>query len=238
MEVTGPQSKFTNNYSVNDQGICYFNGTLYLPRVGRVMKIDLNNGNQYSRFTGTLVPMDSPRKDGSKDVATFARTVNCITDKDGFVYVTDANTNNPHYVRKIDPLGNVVTFLNSTIPPYSLGIDRDSKLLVVDYWGNSLVRRIDGTSYSVIRSDLSYPMSVAADLLGNLFYVQNGNALYWISSSNIKRTLAGQQNIAGYAGGLGTSARFSGPVTIVFDSKGRLFLTDSKNNAIRMITWS
>jgi hypothetical protein len=218
--------------------MCYFNGTLFLPRGGQVMKLDLKNGNQYSRFTGTQVPSNSLRTDGSKDVATFADARSCITDSKGFVYVTDINTSPPHFVRKVDPFGNVTTFLNSNLKPISLGFDINSNLLIVDDFANTIAKRVDGTSYTVIRNDLSTPLSVVADLLGNLFHIDAyANSLNWITG-NIIHSLAGKRDPnGGYVDGLGTTARFSFPTSLAFDSKGRLFITDFDNQAIRMVTW-
>jgi hypothetical protein len=91
----------------------------------------------------------------------------------------------------------------------------------------------------VVKSELDAPSSVLADSLGNLFYVQRDtHTLHWISSSNISQTLAGSYKKFGSANCLGKNASFYNPTTAVFESKGRLFVADSGNKAIRMVTWT
>jgi hypothetical protein len=142
-------------------------------------------------------------------------------------------------VRKIDPLGNVETFLNSTLYTAAFGFDINSKLLILDRTIDTIARRLDRNSFSVVKSGFYTAKSIAADLLGNIFFVQIfTHTLHWIDSGNNKRQIAGVYETPGYIDGVGSNARFSLPIAMVFDSKGRLLIADQNNNAIRMVTWS
>jgi sugar lactone lactonase YvrE len=106
----------------------------------------------------------------------------------------------------------------------------------------------DGTGTNAL---FSFPSGVAVDDSGNLYVTDSynsvirritavvaGRATNWVVT-----TLAGQVQIGpggypvgGYADGTGTNALFNWPVGIAVDGGGRIFVTDSQNNVVRMVT--
>lgn len=206
----------------------------------QVHRIDLRNGNTPSRFTGS-VNSSTTIITGDPDIATFNKAINCVADRNGSIYVTDF-WSNTGYVRHLSKNGNVSTFLTDTDiqPIIGLGFDNSEKLLVTSWQGSGVFRRLDSTN--IIRVDIfDSPTSVVSDLFGNLFVVEGGNtqALYWIDTNSVKRLLVkNRPSKFGLQNGNATMALFNVPKMSVFDSKGRLYVTDQRNGAVRMITWN
>lgn len=111
-------------------------------------------------------------------------------------------------------------------------------MLIADARDGNLLRRVNETTTTKILGFES-PSSVVSDSFGNLFIVDSSDdCVFWLDASGTLRTMAARPANAGFVNGIGLEARFSLPRMIVFDSKGRLFLTDQANKAIRMITWT
>jgi len=85
-----------------------------------------------------------------------------------------------------------------------------------------------------------YPYGVAMDTNGNVYVVDNGNQtirkLTPVGTSWVVTTLAGRAGSIGSADGTNSDARFNGSVSLVVDTLGNVYVADSTNNAIRMIT--
>jgi len=90
---------------------------------------------------------------------------------------------------------------------------------------------------------LSSPSGVFLDALGNIFIADTGNNVIrevTISNHNIK-TFAGSHTLgAGFAGdgGLATSAQLNGPLAVVVDPSGNVFIADTANNVIREVVFA
>jgi hypothetical protein len=90
---------------------------------------------------------------------------------------------------------------------------------------------------------LSSPTGVSLDALGNIFIADTGNNVIrevTISNHNIK-TVAGNHALgAGFSGdgALATSAQLNGPLAVIVDPSGNLFIADTANQVIREVTVS
>ena len=79
------------------------------------------------------------------------------------------------------------------------------------------------------------PRAIAIAPSGNLYVSDTGNnRIRKITPSGDVSTVAGSSN--GYLDGTGTAAKFSGPLGIVSDSSGNLYVADTNNHKIRIIT--
>jgi len=102
---------------------------------------------------------------------------------------------------------------------------------VVTFAGNGSSGSANGTG---INSSFSALHAVATDLVGNVYLTDN-NLIRKITPSGTVSTLAGSIS-AGSADGQGAAARFNQPMGITVDASGNIYVADTKNNTIRMVT--
>jgi len=86
-------------------------------------------------------------------------------------------------------------------------------------------------------SPMVAPYGLALDESGNLYVADSGANVIWkiTNDSKIARFAGSPNNEYGSANGKGTAARFDSPLNLVIRS-GTLYLTDSLNNIIRVIS--
>lgn len=78
-------------------------------------------------------------------------------------------------------------------------------------------------------------LGLAVDKQNAVYMADAGNNCIRKVAAGVVSTFAGNGQ-PGYIDGQGTQARFNGPSALAFDSKGNLFVADSKNHRIRKIT--
>ncbi len=150
---------------------------------------------------------------GTGATAAFDGPTGVATDGAGNVYVADAVNNT---IRKITSAGVVSTLAGTA------GIKGSA----------------DGTGAT---ASFNYPNGVAVDGSGNVYVADSGNfTIRKITSAGVVTTLAGSAGASGNANGTGSAASFnfggkylSG---IAVDGNGNVYLADSNNYAVRMIT--
>ena len=144
--------------------------------------------------------------DGLGISARFNYTQDVAMDNAGNIYVTDYLN---HRIRKIDSSGDVTTLAGDGTKGFADG---------------------QGTS-----AKFNMPVSITLDKVGNIYVSDYGNhCIRKIDSSGNVTTLAGN-GTAGFADGIGTSAKFDLPCGVAVDNAGNVYVSDTKNHRIRKI---
>lgn len=148
--------------------------------------------------------------DGPGTVARFRQIRGLAVDSSGNVFVADSSN---HVIRKITPDGTVSTYAG-----------------VLGAGGG----HVDGSG-NVVR--FNGPMGVVVDGGGNLFVSDSDNSIRKITTAGVVSTVAGLGNgTFGDLGGQGSSAQFNAPWGLTLDNLGNLYVADTNNNSLRMIT--
>jgi sugar lactone lactonase YvrE len=127
--------------------------------------------------------------------------------KDGTIYVADAGESNR--IRKISPDGNVTTLVGGS-----------------EGFG-------DGVGQSAL---FNTPSALALGPDGNLFVADTGNnRIRKITPEGQVTTVAGD-GTAGYVDGPAAKAQFNGPIGLAVSEGGDIYVADTYNDVIRMIT--
>lgn len=147
--------------------------------------------------------------DGQGVAARFNEPFGMATDAAGNVYVGDLYNQT---IRKITPTGSVSTLAG-----------------MAGQGGST-----DGTGSGAL---FQGPAGLAIDAVGNVYVADSGNyTIRKITPAGVVSTLAGMAGQIGSADGAGSAARFNFPYGISIDSAGNLYVADTSNQTIRMIT--
>jgi hypothetical protein len=149
--------------------------------------------------------------DGTGAAARFYWPTNVASDGAGNLYVADTNNS---IIRQIVVATGAVTTLAGGAP--------------------------DGSGVDGIGTAAGFyePYGIAADGAGNVYVGDGGRAIRKIVVATREvTTLAGSLKdvYPGYADGTGAAARFSGPVGMVTDGAGNLYVADANNQCIRKV---
>jgi sugar lactone lactonase YvrE len=136
--------------------------------------------------------------------------------------------------------------------PGGIATDAAGNVFVADT-GNNTIRMITsagvvstlaGTAGSYGSADASGPLAsfkspggVATDAAGNVYVADTVNStIRKITPAGAVSTLAGAPGVLGSADGQGSLASFRNPLGVAVDGAGNVYVADTGNNTIRMIT--
>src|SRR5437899_1588714 len=141
--------------------------------------------------------------------AGFLQPEGIATDSAGNVYVADTWND---MIRKITPAGVVSTIAGSA--------------------------RVDGSKDgSGAAARFFNPIGIAIDSAGNLLVADAANStIRKIDPSGAVSTLAGLAGVTGSADGSGAAARFKSPEGLAIDGAGNVYVADTSNGTIRVIS--
>jgi uncharacterized protein (TIGR03437 family) len=239
-------------------------GNVYIADTGNYrVRVVGTNGN-ISTFAGNGSP-GYGGDGGSPTSATFYLPTAVTTDKSGAVYIADyqagvvrkvsggtittfagnggtgysgdggpataAQLDGPAAIA-FDPAGNL--YITQLIDSRVRKVATNGRISTVAGTG---ANGYTGEGYPALMSQLSAPGGVAADAYGNVFISVAGNRLMQLSPDGNLTTLAGN-GLPGYSGdgGPSTGSQLNVPAGIFLDSSGKLYIADSANNAVRMLS--
>jgi len=234
-------------------------GNLYVADDGNYLIRAITSGGLVSTLAGSGAAGSS---DGNGATASFLGPVGVTIDLAGNIYVADLKNN---LIRKITPPNQVSTLAGSTGVfgsangtgtaasfnyPSGVAVDAAGNVYVADP-GNNLIRKVtpDGTVSTMagsgiggannatgLQATFNSPEDVAVDKDGNVYVADDfNNMIRKITPAGVVSTFAGS-TIAGKADGQGTAASFNRPTGIAIDAAGNLYVGDTGNNTVRMIT--
>jgi sugar lactone lactonase YvrE len=223
---------------------------------------NMTPGGTVTTFAGTAGVSGST--DGTGSSARFNSPYCGVVDSSGNLYLTDEDNDTIRKVTPggvVTTLAGLAGSSGSTdgtgsaarfYLPSGITIDSNGNLYVADL-GNDTIRKV--TLAGVVTTIAGSPgVSGAIDGTGSAarFYepdgltVDAGNNLYVTDFENdtirkitpgaVVTTIAGSARASGSTDGTGSAARFYLPNLVAIDGQGNLYVTDSGNNTIRMIT--
>lgn len=145
--------------------------------------------------------------DGTAAAATFRNLAGVAVAPSGIVYLADADA---HTIRRVDTAGTVSTFAGMA------GVSGST----------------DGSGTAALFNLLG---GLATDAAGNV-YVADTNQIRKITPGGVVTTLAGSAANTGFADGAGAAARFAGPSGVAVDAVGTVYVADTGNHAIRIVS--
>ena len=146
--------------------------------------------------------------DGPGATATFNAPIGVAVDSAGNVYVADQEN---RLIRKVTVAGVVSSFAGT---------------LLTSGW-------IEGTGSSAQFSEMS-GLAIGAD--GNIYVADTYNhVIRMVTPAGVVTTVAGS-GAGGFADGAALTAQFNFPRAVAVDPAGNLYVADSDNNRIRIVT--
>lgn len=226
---------------------CDILGTIYVADRNnlRVRRIDPVTGDVTTLAgSGQAGSTDSP--DGL--TAQFTELKGIAVAPSGDIYVSDGVK-----IRRISPSGAVTTLAGSTAgdvdsqigtqaqfrDPRGLAVDSLGNIYVADFGANKVKMVSPSGQVSTIQNlwaILKNPNDVAVDQAGNIYVIDSGNSrLRRITPDGVVNTIAGSGE-PGFADGLGIDAQFRRPMGLCLDLAGNVYIADTDNYRIRMVT--
>ena len=213
-----------------------------------------------STFAGT--PGQPGSADGTGAAARFSTPRGIAVDSAGNVYVSDTGNDT---IREITPTGSVTTLAGTAgvagmadgtgaaaefSGPQGIATDGSGNVYVADSFNNRIREIAPGgvvttlagqtacgtTDGAASSAEFCRPFGIASDSAGNVYVADSENDTIRKISAGTVSTLAGTAGQAGSTDGTGTGATFSLPSGLALDASGNIYVADTGNATVRMIT--
>jgi sugar lactone lactonase YvrE len=248
LDATGTAARFKS-----PGGLAIRSGTVYVADTGNnvIRAIEISTGKVTTLAGNANAPSSDAAADGAGAGARLKSPAGLAIDDSGHLFVADSKS---HTVRAITPDGTVTTIAGWRDEPGAdaghldtpLGITwgGDGALYVADT-GNNAIRKIipgaqpgSGFAMTVLSAAGYASPSGVAWLDGVVHVADTGNSVIRsIPVGGAMRTLAGAVGMPGTADGpTGASTRFNAPRDIVAGPDGALYVADTGNKTVRIIT--
>jgi hypothetical protein len=203
---TGTNALFSNPTGIAVDG----NGNLYTTD-NAVLRQIVPTGTNWVVTTIAGMAYVNGSNDGTNSAARFIYPFGVVVDSSSNVYVVDLSAGT---IRKVRPSGTnwVVTTLSTVTVSFG----------------------------SVTPVQLNQPEGIALDAQGNFYVGSSGdNTIQKLTPAGtnwLVTTLAGAANVEGAADLAGTNAGFNFPTGVAVDTNGNVYVADTDNSKIRVVT--
>jgi len=225
-------------------------GDIYIAASTDIKSVDVSDTFSDSTISNAITGLSAPQaltEDSWDDVYIADPSAKKIKEWDGTNTYTLVSNIAAHGI-VMDAFGNLyVSVFNGTqnvIEAVALSTDDNGNPV-----GTASVIAGGGTNLCLSPTDnctatevqLSSPQGLATDLYGNLYIADTGNNVVrkLTISTGIMTTVAGN-GTAGYSkaedGNSATDAKLNGPLALAVDPANNIYIVDSGNNAIRLVT--
>jgi hypothetical protein len=225
-------------------------GNIYLPdfRADRVRKIA--PGGTITTFAGTGI--QGSGGDGTALGTKLSLPSDVVVDSLGNVFIAEVGNGD---ILKVMPGGSVSTFVTGIPDCYNLAADSFDNIYALSFFSGKLYKITPGGSKTLIagtsqgyfgdggqasNAKFNLPLGLAVDTAGNIYIGDTGNhRVRMIDTGGYVNTIAGT-GVAGFSadGTTATSAKLNGPRSVGVDNAGNVYIADSNNARIRIVTKS